>query len=518
MTKHSFMQGALILFISGIFVKIIGFIFQVTIIRLIGTEAVGLYNMVFPIYITVLVLSTAGLPLAISKMVSHQMALGNFQAAMKIFRIALLLLILLSVFFTFLLVLISPYLLKFLFHDPRVVLCFYTMIPGIIIVSICSAFRGFFQGLQEMIPPALTQCIEQIVRITVALLVITKLQPYGIEMISVGLALSMIVGELTGLIGIYTLYRLKQRNIKKGMINKETIKTNIPVAKIISELFNFGFPTTLTRVISSLVLTFEASLIPISLQKCGFNINQAASIYGQFSGVSMTLLTIPTVLTFSLATSLVPAISEAEAQGKFTALQFRSTEALRLTYLIGLPVSVILLLKASSLSDILFKIPEAGTTIRYLAWGALFLYLVQTSNGILQGLGHVRRILINTVFGALIKVIGIIYLVTIPELNINGAAVAFDLSFFVVCILNLTAISKKTGFRINVKQIIVPFTAAFLMACAIIMQTKYLSPYLTEKLLTITGIFTGLIFYFFLIIIWGQFSFSYIRSSTQKKG
>ncbi|KJS22572.1 MAG: hypothetical protein VR72_05990 [Clostridiaceae bacterium BRH_c20a] len=515
MAKHSFMQGAFILFLSGIFVKVIGFIFQITVIRIIGTEAVGLFNMVFPLYITVLVISTAGLPLAISKMVSQQVALGNYQGAFKIFRIALSVLIFLSFFFTIILFLISPLLINTLYQDHRVIWCFYTMIPGIIIVSICSAFRGFFQGLQEMIPPALTQCIEQIIRISLALFLITELQPYGIKMIAVGLSISMISGELVGLIIIYLIYRFKQKQIQHRATWMPSA-LNIPTRKVIAELFAFGFPTTLTRLISSLVLTFEASLIPLTLQKSGYTINQAASIYGQFSGVSISLLTIPTVLTFSLAISLVPAISEAEAQGKFAALQFRSTEALRLTYLFGLPVMIILILKATSLCTLLFNLPEAGTTVRYLAWGALFLYLAQTSNGILQGLGLVRKIFINTVFGSIIKVVGIIYLVAIPELNINGAAVAFVFSFFVVCILNLIVIFNTTGFHLNVKQIILPLMASLFMGVFIILETNYLTKYFIESSVTIISIITGGLFYFLLINFWGQINLKYMFTKAKK--
>ena len=131
----------------------------------------------------------------------------------------------------------------------------------------------------------------------------------------------------------------------------------------------------------------EASLLPLTLQKIGFTINQAAAMYGQFSGVSMTILSVPTILTFSLAISLVPAISEAEAQGKLSSLQFRTTESLRLTFLLGLPAVVALLFMPAELSTLLFNIPEAGSTLRILGFGGIFLYLCQTSNGILQGLG-----------------------------------------------------------------------------------------------------------------------------------
>ncbi|MGI6225724.1 MAG: stage V sporulation protein B [Peptococcales bacterium] len=516
MSKQSFVQGALILFIAGIFVKFAGFIFQIIVIRIIGTEAVGLYNMIFPLYITAIVLSTAGLPLAISKMVSHYIALGSYRAAIRVFKVALSLIIILSLTFTLLLVIISPMLIKTLYKDPRVVWCFYAMVPGIIIVPICSAFRGFFQGLQDMVPPAFTQCIEQITRITIAIFLITTLKPYGIKIVAVGLSLSMIIGELFGLFTIYILYKLRRRKLRFSLGKNEYQKLTVPTKKIITELFKFGFPATLTRLISSLVLTFEASLIPISLQKSGFTINQAASIYGQFSGVSMTLLTIPTVLTFSLATSLLPAISEAEAQGKFAALQFRSTESLRLTYLFGLPMAIILLLKATSLSNILFNLPEAGTTIRFLAWGAIFLYLAQTSNGILQGLGLVDKVLINTIIGSCIKLLGIIYLVKIPELNINGAAVAFVLSFLIICILNLSIIHKATGFRLKIKQIILPFIAVLFMGGIIIIQTKYYIGYFSEVFTTITSISVGLLLYFILIIIFKQFSIKQFLQQTKK--
>jgi len=509
MTKQSFVQGALVLFISGIIVKIIGFIFQIAVIRLIGTEPVGIYNMVFPVYMTVIVISTAGLPLAISKMVAQQIGLGNLGGALKIFKIALTILIILSIFFTATLLFISPLLLKSLYNDPRVLWCFYAMIPGIIIVPICSAFRGLFQGLQEMLVPAVTQCIEQIVRISTALFLIKLLKPYGIKMIAVGLSLSMILGEFIGLLLIYALYKLKRKKLRENIFSYEKART-ISTTKIIKELFTFGFPTTLTRVTNSLVYTLEATLIPITLQKCGFNINQAASIYGQFSGVSMSLLTIPTVLTFSLATSLVPSISEAEAQGKFSVLQFRSSEALRLTYLFGLPVMVILLLKASSLSNILYNLPEAGITVRYLALGALFLYLAQTSNGILQGLGLVKTVFFNTIAGAIIKVAGHVFLVKISEKNRNGGALAFSLGFFVICILNLMAIYQKTGFQLKFKEIAFPFLSTIAMAFIIIFATRLLNNFLSGDLVSIISILSGFLIYMFLITASGQFSFKYL--------
>lgn len=508
MTKQTFIQGAFILLIANIFVKILGFIYQMLIIRIGGTEAIGLFNMVFPFYITTLVLTTAGLPLAISKMVASQFAKNNFLQALRIFKISLSILFISSISIFLLLLFFSPYILNILYTDDRVLGCFLVMLPGIIIVSISSAFRGFFQGLQDMMPPAITQCTEQLVRFSLGLFLIYKLQSRGIKWIAFGLSLSMIIGEIISLLLLATFYQFKIKKLKTNSISdsKESL------GHTIKELFQFGLPTTLTRLISSIGLTLEASLIPSTLQKNGFTINQAASIYGQFSGVSLTLLTIPTVLTFSLATSLIPSISEAEAQGKITSLKYRSTEAIRLTYVLSLPATIILFLKSSDISDLLFNLPEAGSTLKILSLGSIFLYLIQTSNGILQGLGMVKKVFYNTTIGTLIKLIGIVFLVGIPELNIRGAAFSFTISYILVCALNLLAVYKNTGFYLTNRQIFIPFFNALLMGIFISCFCNFFASILTTKILTFVSITLGGIFYIILCLIFKQFSFKSIKN------
>ncbi|SMB94640.1 stage V sporulation protein B [Desulfonispora thiosulfatigenes DSM 11270] len=503
MGKHTFIQGALILFVSNIFVKIIGFIYQVLIIRLAGTEAVGLFNMIFPLYITILVLTSAGLPIAISKIVAYHIGQNNYKKALKTFKITLVLLTTFSVTIFILIILFSSKILNLFYADNRVLWCFYAMSPGIIIVSLSSAFRGFFQGLQDMVPPAISQCIEQIVRFVVGIYLIYKLQAYGIKMIALGLSVSMICGEIISLLLMLVFFKFKLKKLLPNL-NTSSLNSNSGKRSIIKELFGFGLPITMTRLVSSIVLTVEASLIPLILQKSGFSLSQAASSYGQFSGVAITLLTIPTVLTFSLATSLIPSISEAEAQGALPMLRARSTEALRLTYVFGLPAAIVLFLKATEISTIFFNLPENGTTLKILSFGAIFLYLIQTSNGILQGLGLVKSVFINTTIGAIIKIIGIIFLVSIPELNINGAALAFTFSFIIVSSLNLLTVHKNTNFYFKTSQILIPFCLALVMGAMIIWQCNILSPYLSEKAFTLWSILSSGLLYVLLSTLFGQ--------------
>ena len=184
--------------ISSTIVRILGFIYQILIIRIIGTETIGLYNMVHPVFIMALVIATAGLPLAVSKLVSRQMAYHNIKASLKILRIAIILLLISGITITLVLLFIAPYILNSLYKDPRIDLILYAMLPCITISAISSAL-GVFQGLQEMTPTAITQCLEQITRIVFGIILAIKLQSYGIQAVAVGLAISMLLGELVGL-------------------------------------------------------------------------------------------------------------------------------------------------------------------------------------------------------------------------------------------------------------------------------------------------------------------------------
>jgi stage V sporulation protein B len=365
-----------------------------------------------------------------------------------------------------------------------------------------------------MTPTAITQCLEQITRIVFGIILAIKLQSYGIQAVAVGLAISMLLGELVGLFFLSLLYFRKKQSIIK--LARNNVCAHINSSTVIFDLFSFGIPTTFTRLISSISLMLEASLLPLTLQKIGFTINQAAAMYGQFSGVSMTILSVPTILTFSLAISLVPAISEAEAQGKLSSLQFRTTESLRLTFLLGLPAVVALLFMPAELSTLLFNIPEAGSTLRILGFGGIFLYLCQTSNGILQGLGLVNKIFVNTTIGSLIKILGIIYLASIPELNINGAAIGFTVSYIVVCFLNLEVIRKSTGIEIKQKQIVLPIIAALIMATSLIISTLVLSPLFSKNMVTLISlVFSGLI-YLILVILWEQLHLNILFTKKTK--
>ncbi|MBZ4653145.1 MAG: stage sporulation protein [Peptococcaceae bacterium] len=481
MAKHSFLKGAFILVMASGLVKIIGFIYQIIIVRIIGTEGVGVFNMVFPLYITAMVITNAGLPLAVSKSVAET---NNEEESQKILGMALTLLILLSTGGAFLLILFSPLLISKLYADPRVIPCFLVLTPSLLLVAVSSGFRGYFQGTQDMRPTALTQLVEQVVRFVTGLTLVTVLVPYGLTWAAVGLAGGILLSEIAGLVYIWHRYR---RNVAVSWL------IVWPSLKVLHKLFSFGIPVTITRLVITLCMTVEASLIPQQLMKSGFSLSQATSFYGELTGVVFTLITIPSILTFSLATTLVPAIAEAQSRKQAKLLSQRTTDAIGITLLAGVPSILVLFFWGPALTQLLFNVTRAGLLLKIMSCGCIFLYLSQTMSGILQGLGYVKIIFLTTLLGGLIRISGIYYFCAQPDMAKVAIALSYILSYVIACFINLCVVKNKTKFRLNYTL----YLRLFLSSIILIFLLFTFAPIIEQNLmvlLTLAFLFAG-IFY-----------------------
>jgi stage V sporulation protein B len=477
MSKQSFLYGALVLLVASLINRVIGFVYQILIIRLVHPEGIGLFNMIYPIYVMVLVMATWGIPVAIAKLVAEEVARGNLKGAYRIFSLSFGFIVVSSCLFTVLMVTGAPFMLEHFFPNPKVYYAFISLIPGVIIVSLCSAFRGFFQGLQQMTPTAVTQVMEQTVRVCSGLLIAYLLLPRGIEYAAIGISLGVVCGELVGFLVMLWIYLTRRPPVPR------TGFLYLPesAGSVFGRVFSLGVPVTLTRFISTALMSAEAVLIPRRLQESGLSLAEATSVFGQLVGIAEALLFTPAIVTISLATALVPAISDAMAQNKMALVRARAEEALKYTIITGLPASVVFLMLPRDLCDLLFGYPEAGVALGILALNGPFLYLAQTSTGILQGLGRADSPFRNLLTASVFKLAGIYYLTALPAWGIRGTAYAIALSFVIMALLNLRDLHKIIGLRMSVVDCYLrPALAAAGMAAAL-WQTKVL-------LLQLTGI------------------------------
>ena len=451
--------GAAILFGANLINKIMGFIYQYLVMHYIGSEAFGLYQMAFPIYMTTLVFTTAGLPLAVAKMVAEKTSLGAPQDAQKIFRTTMFILVVSGALVTMLVYLNIPIITTEFFPDNRVGVIFKICVPSVFIVSVSSGFRGYFQGLQNMMPSALSQVIGQIARVFLGFYAAWLFLPTGVEWAACGLALGMVIGEVLSLIIIMICFAWQRSHEKKRIYQPSRMRYR----HISKDLFTLSLPTTGSRLAASSLSALDTFIIPRQLGRAGFATPEATALFGQLNGAAMTLLTFPNVFTFALSASLVPAIAAAMAKKNYKAAGSRCNDAIRATTLLGLPCAVFLFVFADILAGV-FNSPQIALSLQIMAATGVFAYLMQTTTGILQGVGKMHLPLVNSLIGALIRIPLLFYLTAMPELGIVGCAITYSINSVIVTSLNFAAILRNLKVRLNyIKLFFKPLLAGAIM-------------------------------------------------------
>lgn len=439
-------QGAAILMLASLINKFLSFVYRMLVIRLIGPEGMGLYEMVFPFYSLVLMVATAGVPVALAKLTAEKAALQAWGKVRSIFRISLTFLSGSGLVAALVLWWLAPYLTGKVFADSRVYQTFMVMLLALPIVSICSGFRGYFQGLQLMRPVAIAQVSEQITRVGAGLFFGLYFLPYGMAMAAAGLAIGMVLGEIVGLGISGLIFWISRPYFNVVSEQKSSYGTEI------SPLVRLSLPVMMARVAAGTLITLEALLIPRQLQAWGATVGEATAIYGQFAGIAFTLIYLPMVITVALAIAMVPAIAEAQAMKDHYLLNKRCMQAIKVTILSGLPFAIMFYLLAEPLCSVVFATPAAGMALKLLALGSIFIYLEQTLVGILNGLGAVQAVLFTTIIGGIVDLLGIYFLT--PLLGINGAALAVNMGCATTTILNLFILSRCTCLQFDVRVFI----------------------------------------------------------------
>lgn len=459
---NNFIKGAAILTAAGLTAKVMGFVYRVILTRIIGTEGMGLYQMAYPIYTTLLVVSRSGIPVSLAKLISARIALGERKTAFKIFRVGRYLSLGVGFFFSLLMAFLAKPLVNIFNWDPRAYYAVLAISPAIFFVSIMATYRGFFQGLQNMVPTAYSQVIEQLVRMITMVTLVYFLVPYGLGFAAAGATFGAVTGSVAGLLTLLYVYYKRRKHIW-NYVQISSIDT-LDSWKIIKDIAALGIPITFGALVQPLMSLVDTIIVPNRLQVAGFTVEKTTRLFGDLAAVAMTLVNFPTIITVSLAASLVPAISEAFALKEDNLIKARTETGLRLAILLGLPSSVGLYVLARPLSSVIFAAPDAAIPLRVVAWGVLFIALQQTSSAILQGIGKTGIPARNLLLGAITNAFINYTLTGLPSFGIRGAALGTVAGFAVAALLNLFSVKKYTHFDFKVKVLVIkPVLAVFLM-------------------------------------------------------
>ncbi|WP_176720482.1 stage V sporulation protein B [Desulfuribacillus stibiiarsenatis] len=450
--KQTFIKGTLILIAASLISRVLGFVYRIFLSRIIGAEGMGLFQMAFPILILIITIVTAGLPVAISKLVAEAVVENTRRRVRRILYLSFLIVTVLSAIFTVLLIYYAPMISTTFLQDERSYYALVAMSPIITIAALSAILRGYFQGLQNMNPTAVSQIFEQILRISAVIYFANLWLPKGVEYATAGAMVGMVCGELMGLIILFAYYlRFRNRPFDTPIVQKVKKQSRRQVLYSIAQT---AIPITFSRAIGSLTYALEPIVIAKSLAIAGVATYAATAYYGQLAGMVIPLLLFPTVFTYSLSVTLIPSISEANALEQSKSITTRVRQSIHFSLIISVYFSVILFTQAELLGKVLYNQPEIKTALQILAPLGIFLYLQSPLAGILQGLGKANETMYNSLFGAIIKLAAVYFLATQPSLGIIGAVIAIGISFVSVTLLHLRSTLKYIKVQYPISDIL----------------------------------------------------------------
>ncbi|MFC4102526.1 stage V sporulation protein B [Paenibacillus xanthanilyticus] len=444
--SSSFIQGTFVLSVAAFINRILGFVSGMYVARLLGAEGIGLLMIAHPLVPLVITLTELGLPVAISKLVAEADARGEHAKVRRILRVSLAVTGFLSLTLTTISLLGSEWIASILLSDQRAYYAMLAITPIAPVVAVSAVLKGYFRGKQRMQTIAVSDVLEYTVQIACVLALVHLLMPYGIAYAAAGAMAASVISEAFSLLFLLASYRLRRDAPSPGETWSSHLKQGRPT---LSELLRIGLPTTGHGVVQSLYGAFQPLLITTSLALAGIGTAMATQQFGMLAGFAFPLLFMPSFITHSLSTALIPAISEAAANKNKLLMHERMEQAMRLGLLIGAPATVILFVWATPLTTLIYHAPEAGPLLRILAPMFFLHYFDAPLHAILLGLGRANASLWNFVIATAFKTAAIFVLGS--KLGIEGVAYGLGIGIVVQTILNFFSISGAIGFYWNIR-------------------------------------------------------------------
>lgn len=485
--KQSFMEGAAVLVVAHLVVKVIGACFKIPLANVLQETGMAYFNRAYNLYAAIFVMATAGLPVAVSKMVSESITKKNFAESKKILRAAILLLTIIGAIGTCVLFFGARAFAKGV-NSPGSYLSIVAISPAILFISILSAFRGYFQGHSNMVPTAFSEVVEAVSKLVIGLAGAYFLMSISSEIAAAGAISGVTLGGFLALLLLIFFY-FKNANYT-NLSNATEAKSS---KRIFLMLLTIAIPITigaavmsLTNVIDTIMISNRLSAITVDEKlfktlteyfgvaaekvKIGSKISAEAAdvMYGSYSGYAMSLFNLPPSIVTSISMSIVPAISAALAVKNHSQAKLLTESSIRITTMFALPCAIGLSVLSSPILIALYNNSRAQNTLALLSLAIVFVCTVSVSTAILQAAGHVFIPVRNMLIGGLFKVISNYFLIATPALNIGGAPISTFFCYFIIVTLNIASIMKIIKPKFTIKDFILkPVISAVVMGFAV---------------------------------------------------
>lgn len=546
--KQSYLYGMMILAVGTIAVKLIGALFKIPLTNILGGVGMSYFNVAYDLYYPLYALFISGVPVAVSKLVSESMARGLARDARRMLRLSATVFVGIGICGSVMMILGAQWFAKIV-HNPDAKYAVMMLAPALFFGCITASFRGYFQGLQDMKPTAVSQIVEAAAKLVLGLsfaLVIIhaglhqyeqqgrvfgyacenleeakiKVLPYA----AAGAILGVTISALCGAVYLYihhkigrggiapALWKSAPKAVSARILTKRLLAIALPVcfASVITNMTSFiDLVSVMNRLYSAiqhnapLVLNMYRDAIPP-----GVELEQLASyLYGCYSGLAVPIFNLVPSMTAVVGVSLLPTVSAAWATNKHTVLEKNIESSLRVTAMIAMPAGIGITAMAEPIMRMLYfskpmEVTAIAPALRLMGISSVFVAMTLPVNAILQAVGRAGLPVRLLLWGGLMKLALNYTLVAIPQLNIRAAPVGTLCCYAFVLAVSLSALIKTTDVHLSVLRVFgKPLFAA--VCCGVCARMAYLmlSKIFLGTIATLASVLIGGIFYVFLLLI-----------------
>lgn len=488
--KQNFIKGTLILVAANAISKILGAVFKIPLTYILREEGMAVFNTAFSVYGMLLSFITAGMPLAISKMVAEELALERPGEARKIVTVSTLLLSLIGLLGTAVMFCGADFFAGAM-KDLKAAGAIRFLSPAIFFVAVGTVFKSYYQGKVNMIPTAVSQVIEAVIKLGAGFGLALYFAQAAMETTAAWAIFGVTAGEIVAtaiLILLYLPDRQKLRRHKARSSARQVLRAigaiavpmvvssgvagamNIAdVTMIRAQLLQIRFtPETAERFL--LQFSSHTAVFDDLLETLRISVDGARWLYGAYSGYALTVFHLPAGIMATLGVSILPVIAGALALNQRQRVEHTAQLALKIILLTALPCAAVLGLFAEPVLGLLFHNTASAPMLRLLSPCLVFVCLSQILTAVLNASGMIMRPFVHGLVGMVIKLLGNLLLITRPELHILGAVVSANISYLVVVALDAWAVRRRLGLHCQLlKALVKPLFSTAVMAGVMLM-------------------------------------------------
>ena len=477
---QNYMHGAAILTIGVIIMKVLGFCYKIPLGNILGDEGYSMFMGAYSIYYIFFTLATAGLPVALSRLVAEADANGRAKQEEKTFRVALFTFTVIGLIFALIMFCFPQWLAAAYLENPDAAPSVRAMAPAILLVCIVSAYRGYCQGNGNMLPTTVDEVLEVFFKV-VSGLVIAELvlhsfrpgDPMSLPMGSAGAIFGVSIGSAVSL-AYMIIYKHRHYSVLSapytGGIDPKDIPGDDdlvdPALKIVKDILTIGIPIATGACIMALLNSVDSKLCMNRLQSAaGFSYREAKVLYGVY-GKAQTLFNLPAAFITPLTISIVPAISGALAKGDRKTAGVVSEDSMRISAFLAIPMGVGLAVLAGPIMDVLYPGSHAAGAglLQVMGIASFFVCLVLMENAILQASGREKLTMVTLITGGIIKIVINWFLVARRDINIYGAPVGTLCSYSAMAAMDYVFMCRTLDHRPRLLRVFSgPMAASALM-------------------------------------------------------